>query len=85
MMVFYVVVVRPGSFERYTDSSWVVLANAERRVNDLVTEFDRRGRVGISEEGTDGWRAWVTTATIEDAVIEDPKPKALKPPKKIST
>lgn len=69
MITAYIVTVRPGMPDRYTDSIWISKNNADRRAIDLVQEFARRGNDAVNEAANVGWAAWTTTIQMEDAVI----------------
>lgn len=66
-MIAYIVMVRPGSPDRYTDSIWVLRENADRRANALAEEFIRRGRPTMVGQEIGDWRIWVSPVEIEDA------------------
>lgn len=67
-MTAYIVTVRPGHPDRYTDSIWIGQEKADSRAENLLREFQRRGRAFTSAPNpTDGWGAWVTPIEIEDA------------------
>lgn len=80
-MKAFIVTIRPGSADRYTDSVWLSPAHANERVADLVDEFQRRGKGKVSTEATnEGWATWVSPITIQDGYI--PVPSAGKVAKK---
>lgn len=76
-MKFFSVIVRPDSSSRYTDSNWVSEEAAKSRVEQLRTEFKRRGFTLAPEgEARVWWGAWYVDCELQDARIvssEDPK------------
>jgi hypothetical protein len=65
----YIVTVRPGTSDRYTDTIWISQEKAEQRVCDLIAEFQRRGKLPKNESVHEGWAAWTSEAEIEDATL----------------
>jgi len=72
----FVVTIRPGTSDRYTDSVWLSEDHANQRVSDLTEEFARRGKGSVSTKATnEGWAVWVSGITIQDGCIVDAKAK----------
>lgn len=69
MMQAYLVIVRPGNPDRYTDSIWVLKESAVRRAEQLCLEFERRGKIVTRGPTSEGWAAWVSPCDIQDAVL----------------
>jgi len=68
-MTVYIVTIRPGTSDRYTDSIWIDEYHAGQRVADLVQEFRRRGNSAEPRPMSNEWAAWVTTATVPDGSL----------------
>jgi hypothetical protein len=78
-MIAHMVTVRPNSSERYMDSIWLSESSALARVDALIGEFVRRGNSAQRVVTSEGWAAWVSECTIEDASVAGTKPTIIEP------
>ncbi len=75
-MIAWVVTIRPGTHDRFTDSVWLSEIHADERVLDIANEFNRRGKgCEAGKIVSDGWGVWKSSIHIQDGFISEEKKK----------